>query len=136
MDNTTICELRHFFSKLTAYHFVLESEGVSSVEGAKEFVASNQEEEVIYEAFLIGLIGQADFFPPDPDVWVSMAKKCNFDHPAILNDSIDLEEGGPISEWYIYPKLLRWLVQNGANENNLHLTDSDRPFLAYGMSLS
>ena len=131
MDNVSIHELRDFFAELVNHPFLLERVGVRSIDEANDFVGSHQEEEPVYEAFVLGLINQVSFYPPDPNRWVSMARKCNFDHPAILDDKISLDEGGPIAEWYIYPMLLKWLVHNAPQGVELHLNEKDITFLHY-----
>ncbi|WP_413208460.1 hypothetical protein [Rhodospirillum sp. A1_3_36] len=131
MDNDSIREVRTFLSKLVDYPFLLKRIGIEDVEGANYFVNSNQEEEFVYEAFLLGLVHQTAFYPSDPNLWLSMARKCNFDHPAILDENIDITEGGPLVDWYIYPKLVQWLVKNSPDGRKLNLNKIDKCFLYF-----
>jgi hypothetical protein len=104
--------------------------GVRSLDGANDFVGSYKEEPV-FEVFVLGLINQIGFYSPNPTKWISLARKCNFNQPAILDDAVSLDEGGPIAEWYIYPMLLQWLVHNVPQGVELHLSEKDMPFLHY-----
>lgn len=133
MTRSDTTEVREFLYNLAQYPFLLKDRGIDTTEDARRFINESQEEEPVYEAFLYGLIRQSIFYPVEPEVWVEMARRCNFNHPAILDKSSELPQGGPVSEWYIYPKLLRWLLQHRASEFVLNLTEDDQKFLSvYG----
>ena len=102
---------------------------------AKYFIESHQQQEFVYEAFIRGLISQADFYPINPDLWLEMACWCNFNDPAILDNRLNVNEGGPVADWYIYPKLLKWLVANKVGLDVLHFSDTDMVFLHYDLPL-
>jgi hypothetical protein len=133
MTNDEIRQLQNFFAELVNFPFLLNAVGIYSKKDAEEFVASYQEEEQILEHFLSGLINQSMFYPVSPNKWMQMAKLCNYDHPAILDECIDLPEGGPVNDWYIYPRFIKWLHKNAPNVSNLDFGERDQVFLNYEM---
>lgn len=129
MDNEQIRQVRTFFDELSKYPFLLREVGVCSQSDALEFLNSFQEEEQIYEHFLTGLISQSEFYPVATGKWLKVAKLCNYNHPAILDEAVDLTEGGPVNDWYIYPKFIKWLVKNTPSQIDLEFDRQDQEFL-------
>jgi len=129
MENEQIRQVRTFFDELTNYPFLLKGVGVCNQKDALKFLKSFQEEEQIYEHFLTGLISQSVFYPVEVNKWLNVARLCNYNHPAILDERIDLTEGGPVSDWYIYPKFIKWLIKNAPNKTGLDLDKQDQDFL-------
>lgn len=116
MNKDDVKQLRSFLTDLTDFYFLLKPIGIFNHQAASDFIASHQEEEEqVVEHFLTRLIKQSMFFPTSPNKWVLMAKLCDYDHPAIIDARLDITEGGPINDWYIYPKLLKWLHNNAPN---------------------
>lgn len=131
MNDDQTRKLRAFLEELTNFPFLLKGVDVYDKNSALEFVNSYQEEEQIYEHFLTGLVNQSEFYPINVNEWLKFAKICNYNHPAILDENIDLTEGGPVNDWYIYARFIKWLIKNSPNNVHLQLDEQDKQFLKY-----
>ena len=129
MNNEQIVEIRNFFKTLANFPFLLSGNGVNDYNSALNFINSFQEEEILFECFLSGLISQSEFYPINIEKWLKYAKYCNFNHLAIIDENMDLEQGGPVVDWYIYPKFIKWICKYSPKDVASFMDERDHDFL-------